>query len=317
LLLLADDVHWADTASLRWLVFLASRVEDVKALLVVATRPAEPGTDQELLDALMVAPAVCVVRPAPLSAAATTTVVRGRLPGAVDAFGAACYRATGGNAFLLGELLGELAADGVEGTADDAGRVLEFGSEGVARAVRGRLRRLPVEATSVARAVAVLGPGSPLDEVAALAETDVALAAAAADALVGIHVLAAKGALDFVHPVVRSAVYEQIPPLERQALHVEAAKLLTARGAESERVARHLLRLPPSADSARVTVLRAAARGASARGGAGRLRITCGARSRSRRARWTAAACFTNLAWPRRPTASETVSTATCARRCP
>ena len=269
LLLLADDVHWADTASLRWLVFLAERVEDVQALLVVATRPAEPGADQELLEALMVAPAVRVVRPAPLSAGATTTVVRGRLPGAVDAFCAACYRATGGNAFLLGELLGELAADGVEGTADEAGKVLEFGPEGVGRAVRRRLRRLPAEATSVARAVATLGPGSPLDEVAALAETDVALAAQAADALVGIHVLAAKGALDFVHPVVRSAVYEQIPPLERQTLHVEAAKLLTARGAESERVARHLLRLPPSADPGRVAVLRTAAHGASARGGAG------------------------------------------------
>ena len=225
LVLLADDVHWADKASLRWLVFLAERVEDLGALLVVATRPAEPGADQELLEALMVAPAARVVRPAPLSAAATRTVVRGRLPGAVDAFCAACYRATGGNAFLLGELLGELAADGVEGTADEAGKVLEFGSDGVGRAVRGRLRRLPVEATAVARAVAVLGPGSPLDEVAALAETDDELAARAADALVGIHVLAAKGALEFVHPVVRSAVYEQIPPLERQALHVEAAKL--------------------------------------------------------------------------------------------
>src|SRR5947209_5568578 len=269
LLLLADDVHWADTASLRWLVFLAERVEDVKALLVVATRPAEPGADQELPDALRLAPAVRVVRPAPLSASATTTVVRGRLPGAVDVFSAACYRATGGNAFLLGELLGELAADGVEGTAHEASEVLEFGSEGVGRAVRGRLRRLPAEATSVARAVAVLGPGSPLDEVAALADTDDPSAAGAADALVGINVLAAKGALDFVHPVVRSAVYEQIPPLECQALHVEAAKLLTARGAESERVARHLLRLPPSADSERVAVLRAAARGASARGDAG------------------------------------------------
>jgi DNA-binding CsgD family transcriptional regulator len=268
-MLVADDVHWADTASLRWLVFLAERLEDVKALLVVATRPAEPGADEELLDALMVAPAVCVVRPAPLSAAATTTVVRGRLPGAVDAFCAACYRATGGNAFLVGELLGELAADGVEGTAEEAGKVLEFGSEGVGRAVRRRLRRLPAGATSVARAVAVLGPGSPLEEVAALAQADEAFAARAADALVGINVLAAKGALDFVHPVVRSAVYDQIPPLECQALHVEAAKLLTARGAESERVARHLLRLAPSADSASVAVLRTAAGGASARGDAG------------------------------------------------
>ncbi len=269
LLLLADDIHWADKASLRWLVFLAERVEDVEALLVVATRPAEPGADQELLDALVVAPNVHVLRPAPLSAGATRTVVRERLPKAVDAFGAACHRATGGNAFLLSELLGELADDGIDGTANEADKVLEFGSERVGRAIRRRLRRLPAEATSVARAAAVLGPGSPLDEVAAVAETPVAVADRAANALVDINVLAAKGALDFVHPVVRSAVYEQIPPLECQALHIAAAKVLTARGAESDRVARHLLPLPPSADLARVAVLRAAARGASARGDAG------------------------------------------------
>ena len=269
LLLLVDDVHWADTASLRWLVFLAERLEDVEALLVVATRPAEPGADQELLDMLMVAPAVHVLRPAPLSAGATRTVVREMLLGAADAFTAACYRATGGNAFLLGELLGELAADGIEGNENEADKVLEFGSERVGRAIRRRLRRLPAEATAVARAAAILGPGSPLDEVAAVAETDVAAADRAAKALVGINVLAARGALDFVHPVVRSAVYEQIPPLECQALHVEAAKLLTARGADSDRVAQHLLPLPPSADPARVAVLRTAARGASARGDAG------------------------------------------------
>ena len=170
LMLLADDVHWADRASLRWLVFLAERLEDVRALLVVATRPAEPGADQELLDALAAAQEARVARPAPLSKSATTAVVRGRLPQAGDAFGAACHRATGGNPFLLGELLGELAADSVEGAASDVGKVLEFGSERVGRAVRRRLRGLAPEATSVAEAVAVLGPGAPLDEVASLAE---------------------------------------------------------------------------------------------------------------------------------------------------
>jgi DNA-binding CsgD family transcriptional regulator len=268
LLLLADDVHWADRASLRWLVYLAERVEDVRALLVVATRPAEPGAAQELLDALMMAPTAAVLRPAPLSAGATAAVVRGRLPEAVDAFSAACHRATGGNPFLLGELLGELAADGVDGTAEEAGQVLEFGSEGVGRAVRRRLRLLWADATSVARAVAVLGPGAPLDEVAALAGVDDGTAAGAADALVGVNVLAAERALDFVHPVVRSAVYDQIPPLERQTLHARAAELLSTGGAESERVARHLLRLPASARPARVALLRAAAREASARGAA-------------------------------------------------
>ena len=269
-MLLADDVHWADTASLRWLVFLAERLEDVEALLVVATRPAEPGADQELLDALMAAQAARVVRPAPLSEDATTAVVRGRLPQASDAFGAACHRATGGNPFLLGELLGELAADGVEGAASDVGKVLEFGSERVGRAVRRRLRGLAAEATSVARAVAVLGPGAPLDEVA------VARRSRRGDGRQGRR--RAGRASTCWRPTARwtscirscaAAVYEQIPPLERQALHAEAAKLLTARGAESERVARHLLRLPPAADPARVAALRAAARGASARGDAG------------------------------------------------
>ena len=82
---MADDLHWADTASLRWLVFLAERLEDVPVLLVAATRPAEPGAEQELLDALMAAPTARVLRPAPLSAEATTTLVHGHIPEAVDA----------------------------------------------------------------------------------------------------------------------------------------------------------------------------------------------------------------------------------------
>ena len=120
LLLVADDLHWADTASLRWLVFLAERLEDVPVLLVAATRPAEPGADQELLDALMTAPTARVLRPAPLSEEATTAFVHGHLPEAVDSFAAACHRATGGNPFLLGELIDELAAGHVRGTAKDA-----------------------------------------------------------------------------------------------------------------------------------------------------------------------------------------------------
>jgi DNA-binding CsgD family transcriptional regulator len=268
LLLVADDLHWADSASLRWLVFLAERLEDLGVLVVAATRPAEPGADQELLDALMTAPAARVLHLAPLSQAATGAIVRARLPQAAATFATACHRATGGNPFLLGELIDELAAADVSGTAGDAARVLDFGSERVGRAVRRRLRRLPAAAHAVARAVAVLGPDATLDQAAALAGVDAGTAAAIADALVGIHVLAAEPALDFVHPLVRSAVYEQIPPLERQRLHAEAARLLSERGAEGEAMARHLLRVPPAADPARVAILRCAARHAAASGAA-------------------------------------------------
>src|SRR4051794_38139087 len=129
LLLLADDVHWADTPSLRWLVFLAERLEDVRALLVAATRPAEPGADQELIDALALTADGQTARPATLSPQAATAVVQARMPAAVEAFGAACHRATGGNPFLLSELLGELVRHGHPGSAREATEVLDFGPE--------------------------------------------------------------------------------------------------------------------------------------------------------------------------------------------
>jgi DNA-binding CsgD family transcriptional regulator len=268
LILIADDIHWADDESLRWLVFLAQRLEGLAVLLVVATRPADPGANQDLLDMLLTTPGAGLVRPSPLSAGATRKLVEAVIPGAAEVFGDACHRATGGNPFLVGELLGELIADGVRGSAGDASLVLEFGSERVGRAIRQRLRRLPAVATGLARAVAVLGPQSTLADAAALAGCSEAAASQAAGALVELEVLAAEPVLDFVHPVVRGAVYEQIPPLERQTLHAAAAERLAGRGADSERVARHLLRLTPAQAPARAQILRAAARVASARGAA-------------------------------------------------
>jgi DNA-binding CsgD family transcriptional regulator len=266
--LLADDLHWADAASLRWLVFLAERVEDLPVLLVCATRPAEPGADQALIDVL--ASTAQVMPLAPLSAGAAAVLVRRRLPDAVDEFAAACHAATGGNAFLLGELLAELVDQRVAGTGEEATHVFEFGSERVGHAVRRRLRLLPDDAAAVARGVAVLGPPTPLVDVAALTELHPDAVGSAAEALVAVSVLTADRDLefDFVHPVVRSAVYGQIPPLERQRLHARAAALIQARGAESERVGRHVLRLPAAGDPARVAVLRAAAGEAAARGAA-------------------------------------------------
>ena len=268
LLLLADDLHWADTASVRWLVYLAERVEDLPLVLICATRPAEPGADQALIDVL--AGAAQVVRPAPLSANAAAVLVRRHLPDAVDEFTAACHAASGGNAFLLGELLTELVDQGVAGSGGEAAQVVEFGSERVGHTVRRRLRLLPDDATAVARAVAVLGPPTPLRDVAALTELTPSAVGTAAESLVAVNVLTADRdvELDFVHPVVRGAVYGQTPPLERQRLHARAAALMQARGTESERVARHILRLPAAGDPERVSVLRAAAREAGARGAA-------------------------------------------------
>lgn len=52
LLLMIDDAHWADARSLRWLVYVAARVAPAPLVVLVAARPAEPGAERSLLDAL-------------------------------------------------------------------------------------------------------------------------------------------------------------------------------------------------------------------------------------------------------------------------
>ncbi|MZE50604.1 hypothetical protein GTY86_04575, partial [Streptomyces sp. SID5770] len=54
--------------------------------------------------------------------------------------------------------------------------------------------------------------------------------------------------LTFVHPLVRAAVYDTLNPDERARMHQQAARLLTAADADAERVAAHLLQIPPFGD---------------------------------------------------------------------
>src|SRR5215216_6056784 len=105
LLVLVDDLQWADAASLRWLVHLAPRLEGLPIALLLAAR----ACDDELVDRLAADRAVRVLHPAELSEHAVAQMAAGALgepPGA--GFVRACRRATGGNPFLVGELLAEL-----------------------------------------------------------------------------------------------------------------------------------------------------------------------------------------------------------------
>ena len=56
LLVLVDDIHWADLASLRWLAYLAQRLDGLAVSLVAAARPAEAGEGQPVLDELAAQP---------------------------------------------------------------------------------------------------------------------------------------------------------------------------------------------------------------------------------------------------------------------
>ena len=148
---------------------------------------------------------------------------------------------TGGNAFLLRELIRQLRADGIEPDAKAAVQVAALGPRSVARAVALRVARLGPAAGELARAAAVLGDGAQLRHAATLAGVGLAEAAAAADGLAGIGVLEPGTPLRFVHPIVRTAVHDDIPRASRGLRHAEAARLLAAEGADLDPVCAHLL----------------------------------------------------------------------------
>ncbi|HEX8085486.1 MAG TPA: AAA family ATPase [Solirubrobacteraceae bacterium] len=260
-LLAVDDAHWADSASLRLLRFLLPRLEELPVLLVVAARPSDPAADVELLARIAADPAARVLRPQALTREPVAGLVRAALGAQVDdAFCDACLEASGGNPFLLSELLAALAAEGSTGGREDAQHVREVAPASISRAVLVRLARLPEAARRLAHAVAVLGDDAAARDAAALAELDRALAAEAADALAGAGVLEAQRPLRFVHPLVRNAIYGDLPPGQRALAHERAAALLRAAGAEPERVAVHLLAADPDGDRSTVETLLAASR---------------------------------------------------------
>jgi tetratricopeptide (TPR) repeat protein len=269
LALVVDDLHWGDSPTLRWLSFLARRLEGLPLLVVVSLRPPEQSVEKALLMELLSDPGALVIRPAALSRPAVAAIVEQEFGVVPDPeFVAACHSATGGNPLFARALVSALHGEGVTPQAANAGRVREIGPEPVGRAVSLRLSRLPEESRRFATAAAVLGDGADQSDVAALAGIDDRdLASLAASSLARVDLLRVTApTVEFAHPVVRAAIYGSIEPAERLAAHRRAAELLDAARAEPERVAAHLDLLPPAADPFAVETLRIAADRALVRG---------------------------------------------------
>jgi DNA-binding CsgD family transcriptional regulator len=268
LLLAVDDAHWADAESLRWLSYMANRVEDLPLVLVVTVRPAENLSDQGALAAIASAPRVELLHLAPLTERASAQLVRrARGQRAAREFCDACRLATGGNPYYLRELLLETEAQQVKPLASEAGWVAELGPPAIASATLVRIARLPPACPALARAVAVLGLDVVVRDAAELAGIDFQTAEDAADHLAAAGILQAARPLNFKHPVVGAAIYADVPAGARSRGHASAAELLARQGAEVGRVAAQLLHVEPSADQVTLERLRAAA-GDSLRRGA-------------------------------------------------
>jgi len=257
-LLAVDDAHWIDAASSRFLRYLARRIEELPIVLIISARSEEGGSPS--LDELRNLPMAVILRPRPLSKAAVACLTRAVLGDrAEEAFCTACHEATRGNPFLLQEVLRTLVDQGAEPVAASASRIADMGPSAVSRAILSRIDRISPGTPDLARAVAVLGPDTPLRHAAALACLSLAQAGIAADRLAAAEILRPGRPLGFVHPVVRAAVYEALRPAARFDAHRRAAQILAEDGAPPDRVAAHLLACEPAGDPWVVTVLQQAA----------------------------------------------------------
>jgi class 3 adenylate cyclase/DNA-binding CsgD family transcriptional regulator len=266
LVLIVDDAHWCDDASLRWLAYLAARVDGTPISLVLGVRRPDPGAERDALLQIAAEPEAITVRPAPLSAAGTLALVTGRLKlGDAKQIADACHEATGGNPFLLRALLDDLAQS-PDGRPPDPESVRGLRPAAISRAVLLRIGGLPREAHAVARAIAVLGGSATTARAVALTGQTSEVAGD------GLRALTTGGIVDdrlppvFVHPLVQAVILDDLSASERGAWHGRAAAVLRESAGRTDEIAAQLMHSEPAGDPAVVATLKEAADAALAGG---------------------------------------------------
>ena len=265
-LITVDDAHWADATSLQFLHYLARRISDSPIALLIATRPVASPAGSPVLSALVAVDDVLLIRPDPLSTHAVAELTRlalGVEP--TPEFVESCADATGGNAFLLTELLRALARDGTPPSTTVAEQIDKTAAEAVGDRITGWLGSLPESGIAVVRSLAVLGEAE-LPLLARHAGVEVDVARDVCERLDQAALLDDADQLRFAHPLVARAVASTASAVERSAGHLKAARLLLEVGAPLDACAVHLLLARPAADDWVVSVLGDAAAAANARG---------------------------------------------------
>jgi DNA-binding SARP family transcriptional activator len=230
LLLVLEDLHLADAASLALLAYVGRRLPELDALLVASRRDTVLRAELEVaLEGLRRRGAVVSeLSLGPLAPAAVREVVAAVAPalGAADA----------GRAAALAEgnpLLARAAARSLAAGEDPA--------DGLRAAVRGPLAGLPVAARLTvdlaAAAARPLRPAELAGPVGAEALPDAVAAGVAADLLAA----GPDDRIRFRHALIRAACYAELPAGRRAWLHAALAGALGARaGRAPAEVARHL-----------------------------------------------------------------------------
>jgi hypothetical protein len=264
-LLVTEDVHWADTASLLAVLSVTRQLSLAPLLTVVTTRSSPlPGGVVRLLDDLAAGGgrSLCL---APLTADEVTVLATREIGAPPGPRLAAMLAKAGGNPLWVTAMLRSLAADGALRRSDTEIEVTvtELPAS-LGELVVRRLRDLPGPTLELLRIAAVLGDAVSLRDVAAVARRSPAEVTAALSEAYDAQLLdRVDDRVVFRHQLVHDAIYQQVPAPARRLLHREAAVTLMAAGADPLAVAGHLVRGAERGDEEAAAWLRHAARGAA------------------------------------------------------
>jgi len=238
LVLILDDLHWADTPSLLLLQFLAHEIGNARLLVIGTVRDTDVAADHPLnacIAALARGARLERIQLAGLTASDVGLLIEaatGELPAAATA--RAVHQQTGGNPFFVTETVRLLLADGVAAATSPKKRAHVPGS--VRAVVRQRLESLPVAARGVLRVAAVFGQEFDSALVARVSDGGRRPARArlldGLDEAVRAHLVEPQpetpGGYRFAHALVRETIYDDLPSGERARLHERVGAAIAA-----------------------------------------------------------------------------------------
>jgi DNA-binding CsgD family transcriptional regulator len=241
--LVIDDLQWADQASITLWGRLARSARQVPLLLVGMTRPV-PHRD-EVLALRRVAGDTARLQLTGLAETAVADLVAALAGGKPDGKLLRLADGAAGNPLYVTEMVAALARGSSLTITETGDAQLASGSApgSLSAAIADRLGFVTGPVREVLRAAALLGADFAVSDLAIVLGRSVADLIPAVDEACEVGVLAESGhGLGFRHPLIRAALYDDMPAAVRAAWHRDAGRALAEAGAPPDRVARQLLR---------------------------------------------------------------------------
>ena len=239
LVIILDDLHWADKPSLLLLQFLARELSTSRILLVGTYRDVEVGRQHPLEQTLAElarsqrADRVLLRGLTEDDVARFLSLSAGRTP--PEALVEAVYRETEGNPFFVHEVVRLLQTDGRLDRPDEVASWSVEIPQGVRQVIGRRLDALGPACNEVLTVASVIGREFELRVLAASAERSedetLELLEAAEDARVILAVDGTPGSWRFSHALVRETLYEEVRTTRRVRMHRRIADVLEERHA--------------------------------------------------------------------------------------